>query len=336
MPTKPEIRELAGVDPGALPDEVLTSTRPLVLRGLVADWPLVAAGRESPHAVRDYLLRFYRQATVAVFLGQPDIEGRFFYNEDMTGLNFQPAMVKLDTVLDEILRHVDNVRPPSLYVGSTTIDTCLPEFRRDNDCNFGARDPLASVWIGNRSRIAAHQDLPDNLACVAVGRRRFTLFPPDQIANLYIGPLDFTPAGQPISLVDFKKPDFARYPGFAAALEHAHVAELGPGDAIFIPSFWWHHIESLAPMNVLVNYWWRQSPAYMDSPVHALLHAIMTVRDLPEEQRRTMAQVFQHYVFAPGEHTAAHIPEHVRRVLAPMDANRVREMRAYLLQRLNR
>ncbi len=336
MSPRPEIRELAGVDPRALPDEVLTSTQPLLLRGLAAHWPVVRTGRGSARAARDYLLGFYQQATVGVFLGQPDIEGRFFYNEDLTGLNFRPAMTKLDVVLDEILRHVDDARPPALYVGSTTIDTCLPGFRDENDLDFGTRNPLASIWIGNRSRIAAHHDLPDNLACVAVGRRRFTLFPPDQIANLYIGPLDFTPAGQPISLVDLRQPDFARFPRFATALEHAHVAELGPGDAIFIPSLWWHHIESLEPMNALVNFWWRQSPAFMDTPMHALLLAVMTVRDLPEEQRKTVQQMFQHYVFAPGEHTAAHIPEHARRVLGPIDANLAREVRAYLLQRLNR
>jgi hypothetical protein len=331
-----EILELTGVDPRALPDSVLMSKKPLVLRGLAADWPLVRAGLESPRAARGYLLKYYQQATVAVFLGLPEIEGRFFYNEDVTGLNFRPAMIKLDTVLDEILRHVDAEKPPALYVGSTTIDTCLPDFRRENDFDFGARDPLASIWVSNRTRIAAHHDLPDNLACVAVGHRRFTLFPPDQLPNLYIGPLDFTPAGQPISLVDFRKPDFRKFPRFAQALEHAHVAELGPGDAIFIPSLWWHHIESLDVLNVLVNYWWRVSPDYMDSPILALLHAIMSVRDLPEEQRRTMEQMFRHYVFEPGAETAGHIPEKARRVLAPMDEDRVREMRSYLLSRLNR
>jgi hypothetical protein len=336
MPPTADIPEIRGVDPRALPDSILESTQPLVLRGVAADWPLVRAGRESPRAARDYLLKHYRQATVAVFLGQPEIEGRFFYNEDLTALNFRPAMIKLGTVLDEILRHVDAAKPPSLYVGSTTIDTCLPDFRRDNDLDFGTRDPLASIWIGNRTRIAAHHDLPDNLACVAVGHRRFTLFPPAQVENLYIGPLHFTPAGQPISLVDFRRPDFSRFPRFATALEHARVAELGPGDAIFIPSLWWHHIESLDALNVLVNYWWRQSPAYMDTPMHALLLAIMTVRDLPAEQRAAMEKMFQHYVFSPGEQTAAHIPPQARRVLAPMTAELAREMRAHLLSRLNR
>ncbi|MEJ0087002.1 MAG: cupin-like domain-containing protein [Pseudomonadota bacterium] len=335
-PTADKIREVAGVDPCDLPDEVLESTEPLVLRGLAADWPMVRAARESPRAADAYLRRFYQDATVGAFLGAPAIKGRFFYNEDLTGFNFRPVKIKFDTVLLELERLLDDANPPSIYMGSTTIDTCLPGFRAENDFAFGTRDPLASIWIGNRTRIAAHHDLPDNLACVVAGHRRFTLFPPDELPNLYIGPVDFTPAGQAISLVDFAAPDFGRFPRFADALKAARVAELAPGDALFIPSLWWHHIESLDSFNVLVNYWWRQSPAFMDSPLNALFHAMMTVRDLPPAQRQTMETLFRHYVFEPGEATADHIPPGARRMLSPLDAERTREIRAFLLNRLNR
>jgi hypothetical protein len=269
-------------------------------------------------------------------LGAPDIEGRFFYNHDLSGFNFRAVKLKLDVMLDEVARHRHETKPPAIYVGSTTIDTCLPGFRAENDLNFGDRNPLASIWIGNQTRIAAHHDLPDNVACVVVGHRRFTLFPPEQLQNLYIGPLDFTPAGQAISLVDFKRPDLETFPKFAEAMRHAQVAELGPGDAIFIPSMWWHHIEALDSLNVLVNYWWRQSPSYMDSPINALMLAIMTVRDLPKAQRDAWYNLFRHYVFEADENTASHIPEQARRVLAPMDEEAARELRARLLQRLNR
>jgi len=178
--------------------------------------------------------------------------------------------------------------------------------------------------------------VPDNLACVIAGRRRFTLFPPEQVANLYVGPLDFTPAGQAISLVDFARPDFDRYPRFAQALAHAQVVELAPGDALFIPGLWWHHVEALEPLNVLVNYWWRRSPAYMDSPMNALMLAIMTVRELPEHERRAWQQMFAHYIFEADEQTAQHVPAHARGVLSPMDANATRSLRARLLKRLNR
>lgn len=331
-----KVPQLSGVDPQALPDDVLRSTRPVVLKGLVANWPVVRAGLESPQAASAYLRKFYRDATVGALLGAPDIEGRFFYNHDLSGFNFRAVKIKLDVMLDEVERHRDAVKPPTIYVGSTTIDTCLPGFRTENDLNFGDRLPLASIWIGNRTRIAAHHDLPDNVACVVVGHRRFTLFPPEQLENLYIGPLDFTPAGQAISLVDFAHPDLQRFPKFAEAVRHAQVAELDPGDAIFIPSMWWHHIEALDSLNVLVNYWWRQSPAFMDAPINALMLAIMSVRDLPKEQRDAWQNLFRHYVFEADENTAAHIPEQARRVLSPLDAEAVRELRARILQRLNR
>ena len=244
------------------------------------------------------------------------------------------ALGVLDTLLQ--LSTAPAEASPSLYVGATTVDTCLPGFRAANDLNLGTRDALASLWLGNRSRIAAHFDAPDNLACVVAGRRRFTLFPPDQLANLYVGPLDFTPAGQAISLVDFHAPDFARFPRFATALEHGQVAELEAGDAIFIPSMWWHHIEALAPLNLLVNYWWSQAPEHMDSPMNALMLALLTMRDLPPAQRAAWANVFKHYVFEADGQTAAHIPPGARHALAPIDAAGARQLRAHLLNRLKR
>ena len=330
------MREIDGADLRALPDELLTSTQPLVLRGLVSSWPMVQAGLASEQGGADYLRRFYRDATVVAFLGAPDIEGRFFYNDDISGFNFSPIRARLDQVLAELDDHRKDASPPAIYVGSTTVETCLPGFREKNDVNLGQRDALASVWIGNQTRIAAHYDLPDNLACIAAGHRRFTLFPPDQLRNLYVGPLDFTPAGQAISLVDFRYPDLTRFPKFAQAMEHAQVAELGPGDAIFIPSMWWHHVEALDAFNVLVNYWWRQSPGYMDTPINALMLTLMSVRDLPREQRAAWQELFRHYVFEADENTSAHIAKDARRSLAPLDENAARVLRAQLIKKMNR
>jgi hypothetical protein len=330
------VEELSGLDPAALPDAVLSSTRPLLLRGLVAHWPLVQAGLQSANAAMDYLKRFYQDATVGVLVGGPEIQGRIFYNEDLTGFNFQRRMTKLDVVLEALAKAQADENAPTVYLGSTTIDTCLPGFRGENDLALTAVAPLASIWLGNRTRIAAHYDVPDNLACVAAGRRRFTLFPPDQLTNLYVGPLDFTPAGQAISMVDFAQPDFERYPKFKVALRHAQVADMNPGDAIFIPSMWWHHVEGLDAFNVLINYWWRRSPGHMGTPDSVLLHALLSLRDLPAEQREAWRGIFNHYVFEPDEDAVRHIPERSRGVLAPLGDAAARGLRALLLNRLNR
>jgi hypothetical protein len=331
-----KVREIPAADWPARREEIVASGEPLLLKGLVADWPAVRAGRQSVEDGVDYLRGYYRDATVGAWVGGPGIGGRFFYNADLTGFNYQPLMVKLGVVFDRLLQHQRDAAPPAIYVGSTTVDTCLPGFRLHNDLDLGPRQPLASLWIGNRGRVAAHYDLPDNVACVVAGHRRFTLFPPAELPNLYVGPLELTPAGQPISLVDFQEPDFERFPRFREALKNAQLAELEPGDAVFIPSMWWHHVEALDAFNVLVNYWWRESPAWMDTPANALLHALLSVRDLPPAQREAWREIFRHYVFDADETTAAHIPEAGRGVLSPIDDHRARELRALLLNRLNR
>lgn len=336
LPEPAAIRELDGTAPGVLGDALLAADEPVVLRGLASTWPVVKAARASQGEAGAYLRRFDRGEQVLAFLGAPEIAGRYFYNADLSGFNYATVKAPLDQVLQQLEKHKDDPRPPSLYVGSTMIDHYLPGFRAENDLDLGPRDPLVSIWIGNRSRIAAHHDVPDNIAVVAAGRRRFTLFPPEQVSNLYVGPLDFTPAGQAISLVDFAQPDLERFPRFARAMQSAQAAELGPGDALFIPSMWWHHIEALAPFNALVNYWWRQSPPHMDSPISALMLALLTMRDLPPAQRQAWQELFRHYVFESDGGEAAHIPPPARRMLAPLDADAARALRIQLLNRLNR
>jgi hypothetical protein len=336
LPINRSVQEIDGIRPDSIPPELFLATRPLLLRGLVSDWPMVRAARSSEEALDRYIRGRYRGATVGLLFGPPETGGRVFYNEDMSGFNFERLKLKLGEVLDRIRQHLGDPQPPLIYVGSTTVDTCLPGLREENDIDFGEIEPLVSLWLGNRSRVAAHFDALDNLACCAGGRRRFTLFPPDQLKNLYVGPLDFTPAGQSISLVDFHAPDFERFPRFREALLHAEVAELEPGDAVFIPSMWWHHVEALDELNVLINYWWSRSPAFMGDPKNVLTHALLGLRGLPAEQREAWLGIFRHYVFEFDEASVSHIPGHRRGILGDIDDSMARQIRAHLLNRLNR
>jgi hypothetical protein len=327
----------APFDPDALPAELLAADRPYVVRGAFAHWPVVRAARQSDEALAQYLMGFYRGMRIGLFQLPPEARGRTFYaDESLRSFNFTRHHATLDQVLTGLLGLAPVAEPPALYVGSTTVDAVLPGFLDANRLGLGERDALVSLWLGNRSRVAAHYDLPDNLAVVAAGRRRFTVFPPEQIHNLYMGPLDPTPAGQPISLVDFHAPDFERFPRFAQALEAGEVAELEPGDAIFIPSMWFHHIEGLAPVNLLINAWWRQTPEYVDSPVSALHLALMTIRHLPAKERRIWQHHFQHFVFGADDGTWEHIPEAARGLLAQDDEITSRQARAQLLSQLKR
>ena len=331
------IDEVRDLDRHRLAEVLPGWTTPKVIRGLVADWPMVSAARDSANAAVAHLKQFdHGTLPVSATTAPPEAKGRIFYNADMSGFNFRREQIALKVVLDTLLKYRGTPEPPTIYVASTTLDSFLPGFRQHNPLALGVDEPLASIWIGNRSRIAAHHDVPDNLACVAAGRRRVTLFPPDQIGNLYVGPLDFTPAGQAVSLVDFAEPDLDRFPRFARAMASAQVAELGPGDAVFIPSLWWHHMEGLDDFNVLVNYWWRPVPAWMDPPMNALMLSLLALRGLPPAQRRNWQALFDHYVFAAGGDTTAHIPEAARGVLGPLDGAMAANVRSVLRKRLER
>lgn len=331
-----------GQAPGQIPfDEILAEQRPTIFRGMARDWPLVRAGLTSPRAAMDHLLAHDRGEPFVGYTGAPEIKGRFGYDEGVARLNFQTERVPLRAFLDRVEQQLDAPDGPSFYIGSSDIDAYLPGLRAENDLGLdwaalGDETPLASIWIGNRTVAAAHYDMSNNIAVCAVGRRRFTLFPPDQVDNLYPGPLDLTPGGQAVSMVDFDAPDFERFPRFRDALAAAQVADLEPGDVLVYPALWWHQVEALDPFNVLVNYWWNAAPGFMDTPMNTLLHGLLSLRDRPDFEKQAWKKLFDYYVFGPADRAGAHLPEAARGDLAPMDDRKARRLRAYLLNRLNR
>jgi hypothetical protein len=337
----PRVRELHGIAPDAIPyAELLATQTPAILRGVARDWPLIAAARTSDGAAIDYLERFDADHPVVGFTGPPEIEGRFHYNPELTGFNFEGARIGMTDFLERIRASLDAPLPPSFYIGSTDLDRYLPGLRAENDLPLDdpmfAHGVLASIWIGTRTTAHAHHDMSHNMAICAAGRRRFTLFPPDQIANLYPGPLEPTPGGQVISMVDFANPDFAEHPRFRDAIASAQVAELEPGDLLFYPALWWHHVEALERFNVLVNYWWNEAPAFLDTPQTTLLHAMLSLRDRSPAEKAAWKATFDYYVFGPADQAAAHLPPHAQGPLAPIDATSARRLRAQLINKLNR
>ena len=338
-PSVARIRERSDVQADALPlDELLAAGEPVVLRGLVRDWKLVQAGRRSVAEAMACLRGFDSRRPIQYSYGTPDIAGRVFYTDDFSAINCEVRRGTLDELLDTLAAHLDDPHPPTWYMASAPVDGLLPGFRDVDDLGLAACGVEAPprIWIGNRTTASAHYDAMNNIACCAAGRRRFTLFPPEQIANLYPGPLDPTPGGQAVSVVDFTHPDFARHPRFRDALAAAQGALLEPGDAVFMPSLWWHHVEGLDAFNVRVNYWWSSAPAYVPAPMPALYHALWSIRDRPEREKRAWRAIFDYYVFGPAGHAGEHLPEAARDVLGPLDETRARQLRAMLLNRLNR
>ncbi|MDH7970774.1 cupin-like domain-containing protein [Sphingomonas sp. AR_OL41] len=330
------LAERPGVDPDTFAREIAPSATPVVLRGQVAHWPAVAAGKAGPRAIAEYVARFSGGAPLDTMIARPEVGGRFFYDPDWNGFNFVRQQVPLPGLMAELLRLAESgeTAPHAIYANAAAAPAHSPGWAEANRLDLPV-DATARLWIGNAAAVATHYDASPNIACVVAGRRRFTLFPPDQLANLYIGPLDHTLAGPPVSMVDPEAPDLERYPRFAEAWRNAQTAELGPGDAIFMPALWWHHVKALDPINVLVNYWWGEDSAA--SPFLALVHAMMAVRDLPDAERAAWRGWFDHLVFdANAPQAGAHLPERVRTVLGAPSDERSARIRRFLIAALQR
>lgn len=264
------------LDPARFFSEVAASYRPAILRGFVQHWPAVRAAQQSPEALCQYVLGLASDAEVDAVMTPPAERGRLFYKPDMKGFNFVRNKVPVVRVIEQLARYSQFDAPPSVAVQSALIDDCMPRFPLENVAPALPTSTRPRLWLGNTITTPAHFDESYNLACVVSGARRFTLFPPGQVDNLYIGPLDFAPTPTPISMVNFREPDYAQHPRFRDAQAAALVADLLPGDALYIPTFWWHHVQSTGPLNMMVNYWWKNGqPVESAGPAfEALLAAL--------------------------------------------------------------
>ncbi len=317
-------------------DKLRELKEPLIIRGLVNHWPLVQACQRGQEAFCEYLLKFDRGTPVTAMQGPASNHGRIFYTNDMSGLNCRPAQVQLAGALNYILTSAAQNPAPTMAIQSITVADQLPGLERENLMPILAPEIAPRIWIGGRATVAAHYDASENIACCVAGRRRFTLFAPDQVAHLYPGPFEMTPAGAVVSMVDFDNPDYQRYPNFRKAEENALVADLEPGDALYIPYLWWHHVRALDDLNVLVNYWWgAPDPVYGD-PRNALFYSMMALRTLPEDQREAWRSQFEYYVFEKNGKPGSHLPENRRGIMHSFSVDALRRLKQTLIQALSR
>lgn len=331
------IAEYEPMDRERFERDIVPKGQPAVFRGLVADWPLVRAEHDGPEVIAEMLRFAATDEPFQAWFAPPEVEGRFNYNSDFSGFNFERRLATLDQLLSLLLRQIGQEKPYCMYAGGIPIRKHLPAMVPNIPVPMldMARETLISLWVGNRTHTATHWDQSQNLACVMAGRRRFTLFPPEQLKNLYVGPLEFTPAGQPISLVDIDTPDLATYPGFAEALETAQRAELGPGDALYIPALWWHDVLSLEDFGALINFWWRESDPPLLSPIYTLYHAIITMRDLPPNELAGWRNMFDHYVFGDDGDVVKHLPESARGALGKRTPELVARVKKLVIDALS-
>jgi hypothetical protein len=312
--------------------DVVEACQPVVIRGLVSGWPVVGAGLASPAALQGYLAQFDAGLKTEVFAGEPDIAGKYFYNAGLDGFNFERRSMSFGAALETIVSSLGVAGSATLYMGSQPVAQYLPGFSARNSLDLLDAAVGARIWLGHASNVSSHYDTLDNLACVVAGRRRFTLYPPDAIGGLYAGPIDNTMAGQPVSLAASSPQDEHAYPRFSTVKGRALTAELEAGDALYLPKLWWHQVESLAPLNVLVNYWWDAFAAGPDAPYTSLLLSLIAIAERPPEERKAWKAFFDHYVFRTQGHPLAHLPPAQHGLLGPLKPDNYRKIRAHIMR----
>lgn len=307
---------------------------PVILRGLCAHWPIIRATKGRFDTLAEYLRAMDTGRTAQCFVAPPEVGGRYYYGHDLEGFNFTRETVTLSVAVDRILACAEDPAKGSVYLGSVPVADHVPGFAGENVLDGLPEGVEPRIWIGNRSRVSCHFDTFDNLACVVAGRRRFTLYPPEAIADLYVGPIDHTMAGQPVSLAASSAPGDPRYPRFDAIRDRALIVELEPGDALYLPKLWWHQVEATDEVNVLVNYWWDAFPQGRDTPFTAMMLALLAVAERPARERAAWRAFFDHYVFRPEGHPLGHLPEHQRGILGELGPENRSRLRASIMQQL--
>lgn len=312
----------------------MKACRPAIVRGLCADWPAVFSAGRSDASLCEYLTALDSGAIAEAFVGKPEIGGCYSYGDGPDGFNFSRQKMNVSTLVSSIVADAGQDDAQSKYMGSIPVDEFLPGFARANEMKLLPPSVQPRIWLGSRSRVGCHFDTFDNLACVVAGRRRFTLFPPEAIAGLYVGPIDHTMAGQPIGLAVGSEPCDPRYPRFEALRGSETVVDLSPGDALYLPKLWWHQVEALDPLNVLVNYWWDAFAAGPDAPFNTMMLAMIAISERPDAERAAWKSYFDHYVFRPNGHPLAHLPEEKHGILGALKNGNYGRVRAFVMQRL--
>ncbi len=135
------------------------------------------------------------------------------------------------------------------------------------------RPPWVQLWAGSAGvTTQAHYDVAENVFVQLHGEKEFLLWPPSCALSLHVFP-DAHPRARKAQL-RVEEPDTRAHPR-GAELPAPLRAVLRPGDAIFIPAFWFHHVTSLSP-SVSLNVFSESSVAAAatlalsaPSPLHA-------------------------------------------------------------------
>lgn len=265
FPTKP-IPRLSYTDPRA--EMLINNEEPVVLTDTNLVFP--ALKWDIP-----YLLENIGNGDFSVYISE---NHKFLYYDEKKMCNFMDFIpksrrmeMKFSEFVDSMHKREEEGGDERVYLQQTLNDTVGKKIVLDflafnwnwiNEQqarrNWG---PLTSnlLLVGMEGNVTpAHYDEQQNFFAQIKGHKRCILFSPDQFECLYPYPVHHPCDRQ--SQVDFDNPNYDKFPNFKNVV--GYEAVVGPGDVLYIPMYWWHHIESLlnGGVTITVNFWYKGAP----------------------------------------------------------------------------
>jgi hypothetical protein len=288
-------------------------SEPAVLTGCLQDWPLVRELQQAgnPDAEIAVLERLIGHRKVQYTTIAPEQHGQLGYTDDGSRTNFaftSGKRVAFSRFGDALRATLADRRGGAVYMQSAPLRGFPELLPHVPDLQYlaTAAEAYRQLWIGSGGHVVnLHFDPTHNLIAMLTGRKRVTLIPPDSMTNMYPAPLDVRLGDAIGSQVTLLAPDFARHPRAADELAKARVAILEPGEILYIPPMWWHHVESFG-LNVMLNKWVLPVPAahFTDLTVD-LVRGMLLFSDIPRSLRLRYREAYAGALFGTAEPPAS-------------------------------
>ncbi|MCR6653479.1 MAG: cupin-like domain-containing protein [Cellvibrionaceae bacterium] len=156
-----KVEAIEGFNADNIPGEIFISDKPVLLKGVVTEWPLVKAGLESTASAIEFLKKRYSGKPAAAYFADANTGGYLSYNRDVSQLNFKTHRADLHMVLDELLEFSCKSNSPVRYIPSNIAEVFFPGVREEHELSFNKEcfvnvpmvpgDPLYGIWIGNQT-----------------------------------------------------------------------------------------------------------------------------------------------------------------------------------------
>ena len=129
--------------------EIMPTAIPVVLKELVAEWPVVRAARDSRVTLARLIKSLDAGRQPHVIEAPAGMSGRIFYSDDMTGFNFTRRPASLSATIDRLLSLVDAADAPAIFLESMSGKAYLPEFSVSHRMPLLDESAEPRIWIGN-------------------------------------------------------------------------------------------------------------------------------------------------------------------------------------------